>query len=104
MALTNTATRSEYSAAGKVSGKPGFVARLREDRAALRRFLMIGGVVLVAIVSLAFWLISGRYVSTDDSYVQAAKLMVSTDVSGLVKDVDVREGQRVKKGQVLFRL
>ena len=30
--------------------------------------------------------------------------MVSTDVSGLVKDVDVREGEHVKKGQILFRL
>jgi membrane fusion protein (multidrug efflux system) len=30
--------------------------------------------------------------------------MVSTDVSGLVKDVDVKEGQQVKKGDVLFRL
>jgi membrane fusion protein (multidrug efflux system) len=77
---------------------------LREDRAALRRVLMIGGVVVVGLVSLAFWLLGGRYVSTDDSYVQAAKLMVSTDVSGLVQDVDVREGQHVKKGQVLFRL
>src|SRR6202012_4520389 len=36
--------------------------------------------------------------------VHAAKLMVSTDVSGLVQSVNVREGQRVKKGDVLFRL
>jgi membrane fusion protein (multidrug efflux system) len=50
------------------------------------------------------WLMGDRYVSTDDSYVQAAKLMVSTDVSGLVKTVNVREGQNVKKGEVLFTL
>jgi membrane fusion protein (multidrug efflux system) len=106
MAISNTATHSEYSAAGgrHAPAKPGFIARLREDKAALRRFLMFGGIALVALVSLVFWLIGGRYVSTDDAYVQAAKLMVSTDVSGLVQDVDVREGQRVKTGQVLFRL
>jgi membrane fusion protein (multidrug efflux system) len=105
MAVTNTAIRSEYAPAGRHgAARPGFIARLREDRAALRRVLMIGGVMLVALVSLAFWLVGGRYVSTDDAYVQAAKLMVSTDVSGLVQDVDVHEGQRVKKGQVLFRL
>ncbi|HEX3943970.1 MAG TPA: HlyD family secretion protein [Rhizomicrobium sp.] len=106
MAISNTATRSEYSAAGRqpAQARPGFIARLREDKAALRRLLMFGGVALVAVVSLVFWLMGGRYVSTDDAYVQAAKLMVSTDVSGLVQDVDVREGQRVKKGQVLFRL
>jgi membrane fusion protein (multidrug efflux system) len=50
------------------------------------------------------WLTGGRYVSTDDAYVHAQKLAVSTDVSGLVKEVDVKEGDVVKKGQVLFRL
>src|ERR1043165_4786474 len=104
MAVTNTAVGSEYAPAGRAPAAPGFIARLREDRAALRRVLMIGGIALVALISLAFWLMGGRYVSTDDSYVQAAKLPVSTDVSGLVQDVDVREGQHVKKGQVLFRL
>src|SRR6266568_5000258 len=34
----------------------------------------------------------------------AAELMVSTDVSGIVTDVDVREGQAVKAGDVLFRI
>ncbi len=63
-----------------------------------------GASATVVVVSLTLWLTGGRYVSTDDSYVHAAKLMVSTDVSGLVKDVDVREGQTVKKGQILFRL
>ena len=74
------------------------------DRANLRRVLMIGGVGLVVVVSATMWLIGGRYVGTDDSYVHAAQLMVSTDVSGLVKDVDVHEGQHVKQGTVLFRI
>ncbi|HET7335466.1 MAG TPA: HlyD family secretion protein, partial [Rhizomicrobium sp.] len=78
--------------------------RLRADKAYLRRVLMIGGVALVAAVTLIVYLTSGRYVSTDDSYVKAQKLMVSTDVSGLVKDVDVHQGQHVKKGDILFRL
>jgi len=89
----------------------GYGARLREsaaelwaDKSRLRRVAMVWGVAVVVAVSLTLWLTGGRYVSTDDSYVHAAKLMVSTDVSGLVKDVDVREGQTVKKGQILFRL
>jgi membrane fusion protein (multidrug efflux system) len=81
-----------------------FLGRLRTDRALLRRVLMIGGVALVVVVSLALWLTGGRYVGTDDSYVHAAQLNVSTDVSGLVKDVDVHEGQTVRKGDVLFRI
>jgi len=79
-------------------------ADLWADKSRLRRIAMVWGVAVVVGVSLTLWLTGGRYVSTDDSYVHAAKLMVSTDVSGLVKDVDVREGQTVKKGQILFRL
>jgi len=89
---------------GTLANAGGLIARLRADRALLRRVLMIGGVAIVAAVALVMWLFGGRYVSTDDAYVQAGKLMVSTDVSGLVKDVEVKEGQEVKKGDVLFRL
>jgi membrane fusion protein (multidrug efflux system) len=81
-----------------------FVARLHSDTGLLRKILMIGGVALVVAGALTFWLMSGRYISSDDSYVQAATLMVSTDVSGLVETVNVREGEAVKKGQVLFTL
>ena len=42
--------------------------------------------------------------AADDSYVHANKLMVSTDVSGLVQSVNVNEGQQVKAGDVLFTL
>lgn len=78
--------------------------RLVANRTLLRRILMLGGVAIVAIVAGTLWLTGGRYVGTDDSYVHAAQLLVSTDVSGLVKEVDVHEGQTVKKGQVLFRI
>jgi len=42
--------------------------------------------------------------STDDAYVDAAKVGVSTDISGIVQDVNVTENQRVAAGQVLYRL
>ena len=97
---------SQY--AGAIQGRPSalqdYIDRLRNDRAFLRRVLMFGGVALVAAVSLVLYLMGGRYVSTDDAYVQAAKLMVTTDVSGMVKTVNVKEGQSVKAGQVLFTL
>ena len=38
------------------------------------------------------------------AYVHANKLMVSTDVSGLVESVNVHEGQQVKAGDILFTL
>ncbi|MBI1210269.1 MAG: biotin/lipoyl-binding protein [Alphaproteobacteria bacterium] len=69
-----------------------------------RPVLMIGGVLLVAIVSVYVWLTGGRYVSTDDAYVQAQKVTMSAEVSGVVTEVDVHEGQAVHKGDVLFRI
>ena len=42
--------------------------------------------------------------STDDAYVEADKVGVSTDVSGIVKEIDVTENQQVDTGQVLYRL
>ncbi len=76
----------------------------RRGRALLRSILMLGGITLVLVASAIIWLRGGRYVSTDNSYVRAAKLMVSTDVSGIVAAVNVRQGQTVEQGQVLFRL
>src|SRR5512143_621014 len=90
---------------------PGLGSRIRDwagtvwaDKARLRRIGMIWGLAVIGTVALVFWLTGGRYVSSDDAYVHAAKLMVSTDVSGLVQDVDVHEGQSVKAGDILFRL
>src|SRR5262245_25012450 len=80
------------------------VARSARRRRVLRAVLMLGGILVVAIAAGTFWLRGGRYVSTDDAYVRAAKLMVTTDVSGLVTAVEVREGQVVKAGDVLFRI
>jgi membrane fusion protein (multidrug efflux system) len=80
------------------------LANLWADKARLRRVLMIWGVAIVAGVALVTYLTGGRYVGTDDSYVRAAKLMVSTDVSGLVESVNVHQGQHVKKGDILFQL
>ena len=104
-AIQTGATSSHYvGTAGRISAGTGLLTRFTSNRGLLRRILMIGGVALVAVVSLGFWLFGGRYVGTDDAYVHAAQLMVSTDVSGLVRDVEVRQGQHVRSGQVLFRI
>ena len=81
-----------------------WLGELWADKARLRRVAMIGGVSLVAAIALVMWLTGARYAGTDDAYVEAAKLMVTTDVSGVVKSVEVVQGQHVKKGQVLFQL
>ena len=46
----------------------------------------------------------GRIMSTDDAYVNSRQVGISTDVAGIVSDVDVTENQHVAAGQVLYRL
>ena len=69
-----------------------------------RRVLLIGGPVLVVLGIVYFYLTGGRYVSTDDAYIQAARVDISTEVSGRILQINVRDNQHVKKGDVLFRL
>ncbi|HJS84608.1 MAG TPA: HlyD family secretion protein [Acetobacteraceae bacterium] len=83
-----------------VSGSRG-----RLSRRGLIRVLLMGGAALVLLIGgLWYWLSGGRYVTTTDAYVQADVLNVSTDVSGVVQDIAVHDGERVKAGQLLFRL
>ncbi len=71
---------------------------------ALRPILMLGGIAVVAVGAVFFWLRGGRYVSIDNAYVHADKLAVSTDVSGILAEIPVKEGQLVKQDDTLFRL
>jgi membrane fusion protein (multidrug efflux system) len=65
---------------------------------------MIGGVAVILLAVLLYWLFSGGSVSVTDSYVKARRVALSTDVSGLVTKVAVHDHQQVSKGQVLFEL
>jgi membrane fusion protein, multidrug efflux system len=59
----------------------------------------------LALIGGGYWYVTGGSVmSTDDAYVEADKVGISTDVSGIVKEVDVSNNQHVDDGQVLFRL
>jgi membrane fusion protein, multidrug efflux system len=70
----------------------------------LRTSLMVAGILAVVVGSTMFWLRGGRYATTDDAYVQADKVLVTTDVSGLVSSVNVREGEEVEAGNLLFQI
>ncbi|MEG3150459.1 HlyD family secretion protein [Sphingomonas sp. ZT3P38] len=70
----------------------------------LRPVLMLSVPLLLVALGGYFWLTSGRYVTTDNAYVQQDMVSVSPDVSGRIVAVNVRENQRVKAGDVLFRI
>jgi membrane fusion protein, multidrug efflux system len=59
----------------------------------------------LALIAGVYWYVTGGAVmSTDDAYVEADKVGISTDVSGIVKEVNVANNQHVDAGQVLYRL
>ncbi|HUB16686.1 MAG TPA: HlyD family secretion protein [Acetobacteraceae bacterium] len=99
--MSQAATAGSAPAAPRVTEAP---VRRRVSRAALRPILMLGGIVVVAVGAASWWITGGRYVDIDDAYVRAAKESLATDVSGIVSQVPVHEGQLVTQGQVLLRL
>ena len=94
---------SQAIASRDVSAAPAKPQVRRRPRL-LRPILMLGGIAAVAIGAGYFWLHGGRYVSIDNAYIRADKLTLSTDVSGIIAQVPVHEGQVVGKGDVLFQL
>jgi membrane fusion protein (multidrug efflux system) len=79
----------------------GLMASLRR----YRRTLLLVVLPFVALLGGAvFYLNGGRYVSTDDAYVGAQKVLITPDISGKIEKVVVREGQRVNEGDVLFEI
>jgi membrane fusion protein (multidrug efflux system) len=66
--------------------------------------------LLVGLIASGFWCLTGiQFMSmdaddVDDAYVEADKVGIATDVSGIVKTVYVKENQHVEAGDVLYRL
>jgi membrane fusion protein, multidrug efflux system len=69
-----------------------------------RRLLLVGGPAIVALAGIVFYVTGGRYASTDDAYLQAARVEISCNVSGRVIEVDVHDNQPVHAGDVLFQI
>ena len=69
-----------------------------------RLILMLSVPLLLVLVGGYMWLTSGRYVSTDNAYVQQDMVSVAPEVSGIVTEVLVQENQQVHRGDVLFRI
>ena len=51
-----------------------------------------------------FYVIGGQFVSTENAYVKADKIAISTNVPGRVIEVLISENDNVEGGQLLFRL
>lgn len=83
---------------------PVAAAQPRTSRKRLRLILL----VVIPLIALAggtyFYLMSGRYISTDNAYVGAQKVLITPDISGKIARVTVAEGQRVNAGDALMEI
>ena len=82
--------------------KAGRFAQL--GRKNLRMILLVGLPALAVLIGLVLYLSGGRYVSTDNAYVGAQKVLITPDISGKVIHVAIVEGQHVNAGDEIFTL
>src|ERR1700744_5901700 len=94
---------------GRVTDRPAVSPRpaalpggkLRER---LRRSLMLILPIIVAVFGAAGYLAEEPYVSTDDAFIRAAKESINARVAGQAVEIAVTNNQRVRRGQLLFRI
>lgn len=73
-------------------------------RSLIRLLLLVAVPALGVVAALVIWQRSGRFVTTENAYVKADVVQISTEVAGRVLDVMVRDHSRVEAGDVLLRL
>jgi membrane fusion protein (multidrug efflux system) len=78
--------------------------RLPPSRKPWARWALFALLPIALIAGTVWYVTGGQVMSTDDAYVDADKVGVSTDVSGIVQDVDVGDNQHVTGGAILYRL
>jgi membrane fusion protein, multidrug efflux system len=92
---------AERGEAGTGRKRPSLSAFLR---ARLRLILLVVVPAIVLVVGVGTYLMGGRYISTDNAYIGAQKVLITPDISGKVSEVQVREGQHVAAGDPLFKI
>ena len=86
-----------------VTESPSFYkTKTRKNR--YRKPLLIAGPVLVIVCAAILYLIGGRYASTDDAFIQAARVQISASIAARVVAIAVHDNQPVKAGDVLIKL
>ncbi len=90
---------------------PGIVSQVAATPEVPRRVHRLRKVALMAAVPLFlvagvvwYYVANDHYVSTDNAYVRQDKISISAELSGRIVEVGVRENERIRAGQLLFRI
>ena len=95
--------KPEASPSGEPRGSQ-VAASAPVSRKSQRRTVMFALLPVVLIVGGYFYVTGGAVMSTDNAYVQADMVGLSSDVAGIVTQVLVHDNQKVAKGDILFKL
>src|SRR5579884_1346211 len=95
-------SRETTPATGAAAKGRSWLDALREHRAAV---LAVTAVAVAALAALVVWWVSSSgYVSTDDAFIDARTVTISSQVNAAVVDVPVTDNQMVDAGATLVRL
>lgn len=78
--------------------------RATQGKRWLRPLLMFVVPAILLLAGAVYWLSSGDTVSTDNAAVKQDVVSVSAQVNGPISQVAVKNGDRVSRGQLLFRV
>jgi membrane fusion protein (multidrug efflux system) len=73
-------------------------------RARARLILLVIVPALALAIGAGLYFSGGRYVSTDNAYIGAQKVLITPDISGKISRVAVHEGEHVDAGDELFEI
>jgi membrane fusion protein (multidrug efflux system) len=88
----------------RVARRASQIASMARKRASSPRAYLFALLPIVLIIGAYVYVTGGSVMTTENAYVQADMVNVSTDVSGIVSAIDVKENQKVSVGDVLFKL
>ncbi len=94
-------TQKEHKENQEKFNSPHSLARKKHFN---RRFFLILGPLLVAVVSAYMYLTGGRFIDTDNAYIQADKVAISAEISGQIVALMVAENDHVEQGTPLFKI
>lgn len=67
-------------------------------------FIISGVFSIILIITLAFWIRSAGFESTDNAQLDANIIPIRTSVSGYIKTIHFKDNEHVKKGQLLITI